>query len=341
MSPRPERALAAADALPDLSPDNAHLNHMPTHIYLQCGRYADAVAVSRQAVEAGEKYAVREDRFDFYTTSRCHDFHAWMHAAMFLGHYGAAREAADRIEAIVLPDLLRQDRPHLVATLDGYRSMTVHAEVRFGRWKAIAALAQPPEPELYVVTTLMHHYAQGVAYAALGRFEAADAARARFDSGLAALPERRFFFNNAARSTLAVGREMLHGELAYHRGDRAAGLGHLREAVRLNDALHYSEPWPWMHPPRHALGALLLEQGCIEEAEAAYRADLGVDGELPRCLQHPENVWSLHGLAECLARSGRDHEARALAPLLANSLARADVPIRSSCCCRGAGRVRG
>ncbi len=36
---------------------------------------------------------------------------------------------------------------------------------------------------------------------------------------------------------------------------------HLRQAVELDDNLSYTEPWAWMHPPRHALAALLLDQG--------------------------------------------------------------------------------
>ena len=59
-----------------------------------------------------------------------------------------------------------------------------------------------------------------------------------------------------------------------------------------------------MQPPRHALGALLLEQGHLAEAEAVYRSDLGYDGKLARAYQHPDNVWSLHGLHECLTRRG-------------------------------------
>ena len=76
-----------------------------------------------------------------------------------------------------------------------------------------------------------------------------------------------------------------------------------------DDGLPYDEPWGWMQPTRHALGALLLEQGHVEEAEAVYRADLGLDGTLPRPCQHPENVWSLHGYHECLHRLGRCDEA--------------------------------
>ena len=95
--------------------------------------------------------------------------------------------------------------------------------------------------------------------------------------------------------------------------------------------------WPAfspLQPTRHALGALLLEQACIEEAETVYRADLGLDPALPRACQHPENVWSLHGLHECLMRLGKDAEAAIIRQRLDIVAAWADVPIRSSCFCR-------
>jgi hypothetical protein len=57
-----------------------------------------------------------------------------------------------------------------------------------------------------------------------------------------------------------------------------------------------------MHPPRHALAALLMEQGHDGEAEQVYRDDLGLSGQIQRCAQHPDNVWALHGLVECLQR---------------------------------------
>ena len=242
---------------------------------------------------ADDKYTRRAGPFNFYTTSRCHDLHAMMNAAMLLGDYRGADDAALRIARTVTPELLRQDRPCLVQSLDYYRSGTIHVPVRFGRWREIVDAPMPPDPELYVVTTLMHHYAKGVAHAALGNFEAADRERSRFDAGCALLPEGRIFANETAPNVMAVAREMLYGEMAYHRGNHEAGFAHLREAVRRNDRLRYSEPWPWMHPPRHALGALLLEQGRLDEAEHVYRADLGLDDTVRRCLQNRENVWSL------------------------------------------------
>jgi hypothetical protein len=81
-----------------------------------------------------------------------------------------------------------------------------------------------------------------------------------------------------------------------------------------------------------------MEAGEKIEAEAVYRADLGLDGVLPRPSQHPRNVWALHGLHECLAARGETVERAHVAALLDQALARTDVPIRASCMCRKAAR---
>ena len=86
--------------------------------------------------------------------------------------------------------------------------------------------------------------------------------------------------------------------------------------------------------PRHALGALLLEQGHYEEAEEVYRADLGLDDTVPRCRQHKNNVWALHGIVECLKERNGEMECNKLQGLLAEALSKTDLTITSSCCCR-------
>ncbi len=141
-------------------------------------------------------------------------------------------------------------------------------------------------------------------------------------------------FNNTCLDILAVGEAMMTGELDYRRGNLDDAFAHLRRAVELDDGLPYDEPWGWMQPVRHALGALLMEASRLGEAEAIYRADLGLDGALRRPCQHPENVWSLHGLHECLRRRGETVEAALIKPRLDLALARADVPIEASCFCR-------
>jgi hypothetical protein len=91
-------------------------------------------------------------------------------------------------------------------------------------------------------------------------------------------------------------------------------------------------------PTRHAYAALLMEQGRVEDAAAAYRADLGYDETLPRARQHPNNLWALHGYHECLLKLGKHGEASIVSQQLRVAKAVADVEIEASCYCRGAGR---
>ena len=89
-----------------------------------------------------------------------------------------------------------------------------------------------------------------------------------------------------------------------------------------------------MHPPRHALGALLLEQGHVEEAMQHYADDLGISNTLPRCLQHRDNIWALHGYLECLNRLGETEAIDLIQQKLYRLMKHADIKIDSSCCCR-------
>jgi hypothetical protein len=148
------------------------------------------------------------------------------------------------------------------------------------------------------------------------------------------VPDSRYLFNNTSQDILAVAGAMLDGELDYRRGRFDAAFEHLRRAIELDDALPYDEPWGWMQPTRHAYGALLLEQDLVEEAETVYAEDLGYDSSIPRSSWHPGNVWSLHGYHECLVRLGKAEAAKIVGQQLGVALARADVPIRSSCFCR-------
>ena len=49
-SDNPERAEASADRLGSLMPAAGHIVHMPAHIYLRVGRYADAAEANERAI---------------------------------------------------------------------------------------------------------------------------------------------------------------------------------------------------------------------------------------------------------------------------------------------------
>ncbi|MFD4260133.1 hypothetical protein ACFWR9_21575 [Streptomyces sp. NPDC058534] len=334
MSPTPEAALTVADRLRGLVPDAGHLLHMPSHLEVLCGDYRRVVSDNSAAVAADEKYRARAGAMNFYTLYRTHNYHFRIYGAMFLGRYDVALGTAAQLEASVPEELLHVQSPPMADWLEGFLAMRVHVLIRFGRWADILALPLPADPRLYCVTTAMLHYARGVALSATGRVAEAEAERVLFRDAVARVPDTRMLFNNTCADILAVASAMLDGELEYRKGDHATAFAALERAIGLDDNLPYDEPWGWMQPTRHAYGALLLEQGRVAEAEAVYRADLGLDDTLPRALQHPGNVWALHGLHECLVRLDRAGEARIVAQQLRLAAALADVPVEASCFCR-------
>lgn len=181
--------------------------------------------------------------------------------------------------------------------------------------------------------TAMNHYGRGVAHSVLGHIDDALAAQEAFLAAAANVPDERHIHVVSCQSILGVAKEMLAGELEYRRKNYDVAFAHLRQAVTNEDNLPYDEPWGWMQPSRHALGALLLEQGEVEEAAAAYRADLGLDDTVIRSNRHPDNVWALMGLHDCYVQLGRTTEIQMIKPRLAFALARADLPIKASCFC--------
>ncbi len=336
MSPHPERALGACELLRDAVPDAGHLRHMPTHIDVLCGDYASVVRSNEAAIAADRKFLAREGAANFYSLYRCHNFHFKIYGAMFLGQFGPALASAEEMAAGLPADLLAMRSPPMADWLEGFVPMKLHVLIRFGRWNDVLAFEPPGDREIFCVTTAMAHYAKAVANAVKGDVDAAEREATAFEGALGLVPDSRYVFNNSCRDILAVAREMMHGEISYRHGDFETAFERLRRSVDLDDNLAYDEPWGWMQPTRHALGALLLEQGHVEEAAAVYRADLGYDATLSRACQHPDNVWSLHGYLECLERLGHADEAAIVRPKLAIAMARADMPIKASCFCRNA-----
>lgn len=334
MSSKPELALPIANRLRGLVPDAGHLNHMPTHLDVLCGDYAQVVTSNQDAIRADERYVARAGAVNFYTIYRVHNLHFCIYGAMFAGQSRIALDTAGRLVSAISEDLLRVKSPPMADWLEGFTAMRVHVLIRFGRRHDILHLKQPDDKCLYSVTNAMIPYAKGVALAATGRVDKAEEYQQRFREAAKIVPSTRMLFNNTCVDILAIAGAMLDGELEYRRGNIEAGFEHLRRAINLDDSLPYDEPRGWMQRTRHAYGALLFEQGRVEKAAAVYSADLGLDATLPRALQHPNNVWSLHGYHECLKNVGRDDEARNTGQQLKLAEAVADVPITSSCLCR-------
>jgi len=334
MSFEPGTALPAADKLRHLIPDGGHVQHMPTHLDVLVGDYRRSVESNTSAVAADEKYLARAGAKNFYSFYRLHNYHSLIYAAMLSGQRKVALRAVDDMEISITDDLLTIESPPFADWMEFFKAVRVHVYIRFGMWEELKSQSLPHDQNLYCVTTTMIHYGKAIAWAATGDVEIADQERASYHKAAKTIPPTRKDFPNLISDVLKVATPMLDGEIEYRRGNFDRAFESLREAIHYDDCLHYTEPWGWMVPTRHAYAALLLEQGHIDEAARAYAEDLGLDGPLTRAHQHPYNVWALHGYHECLLRLKREPESRIIKQQLDLAMSFADIPIPSSCFCR-------
>jgi tetratricopeptide (TPR) repeat protein len=166
------------------------------------------------------------------------------------------------------------------------------------------------------------HYARGIAFAARNQLERADAELAALEK-IAAMPEMEEYNLNNATGThiMNLAAALVAGEIAAKAGNTDEAVAHLEKAVELYDDLPYMEPPTWHYPVRQSLGAILLDAGRFEDAEAVYREDLE---------QWPNNGWSLFGLLQTLRAEGRTREADEVQARFDKEWARADVILTAS-----------
>lgn len=312
----PERALPMAENLAGLMPGAGHLVHMPGHIYVRVGRYADAIRANTHAVHADETFiADHRPGMGVYTLGYYpHNYDFLAFAASMIGHSAQALDAADRMAALVDPALL--GAPGLTV-LQNHLSRALQFRVRFSRWNDILAAPAPPAEAPYA--RAIWHYARGRALAARGdgREAMAELERLRREASHKTLQDVPVEFNPAT-ALLHVAAGVLDGHIAAARGDYATAIDLLKAAAAAEDELIYGEPPEWSVPVRQDLGEILLMAARAAEAEAAFREDLR---------RFPANGWSLHGLSRSLTAQDREAEAAVVREQLEESWASADVSL--------------
>jgi predicted Zn-dependent protease len=187
--------------------------------------------------------------------------------------------------------------------------------VRFERWDELLAEPTPGPKQRYL--TGLYHWARGVALAAKGRSADAAAEAKQLDGILAQMPEGQLATQvNTGKRMLGIASNHLHGQIAAARGRSGEAVRRMEAAVALEDGAIYMEPPDWFNPVRPSLAAVLLRAKRPRDAERVYREDLE---------RHPENGWSLAGLASSLERQGKRAEASAVRERLSRAWARADI----------------
>ncbi len=314
----PDRAVPAADRLMTLVPGSGHLVHMPSHIYVRVGRYADARRSNERAVAIDRAYFKTAPASGIYATYYGHNLHFLAFATMMSGNEAEALRAARDLEADMPEAPLRE----FAGVIDGIMPTTFHVLARFGRWEEI--LEEPDYPEWRLMSRAARAYARSVACSALGRTEQARTELAEFERRAELVPEDWFIVQNRAGDVLPIARAVAEGELLFREGRREEAFERLREGVTLEDRLVYDEPPGWMLPVRHALGALMMADARYAECERIYREDLA---------RNRENLWALTGLRSALQAQGKHAEAAEAGVRLEAALADATLRPTSSCLC--------
>ena len=315
-SVRPEKAEAAADRLAPLAPAAGHLVHMPAHIYQRVGRYADAIKSNQLAIAADEDYITQCRAQGLYPIGYYpHNLHFLWFAASADGQSALAIETAKKAASKVDAETLKK-----LPLLAAFRVVPYYALTRFGKWQEMLKEPAPSSDNAFLFG--IYHYARGTALLATGKIDEAEQALATVKKTLGDKSlESPLFSPNTGASVLAIAPEVLAGEIAASRKQYDAAIAHLERAVRLEDALVYTEPSEWHYPPRLALGAVLLEAGRAAEAETVYWDDLK---------KNIENGWALFGVIQALKAQGKNDQAALVQARLDKAWARADFKLTGS-----------
>jgi len=314
-SPEPGRAEKYADKLAKLAPNAGHLVHMPSHIHLRVGRYADAVDYNAKAIAADRAYIGKYNPPGVYPIMYYpHNIHMRWSALLSSGRRADALQAA-RDLATAVPDSIVVAMP----MAEFFRVAPYLTQARFGLWEE--ALNEPAPKTGMPFQRGAWHYARGMAYAAGGKYAEAQAERDSVAAVAGSLTPDVYFGLNPAAPVFRFAAAHLAGEIALRRGNNDEAIQLLSTAAGLQDSLHYDEPPAWQQTARQSLGAALLAAGRSADAEAVYREDLA---------RYPETGWSLYGLTQALRAEGKTKEAAEAEKRFRRAWAKSDTKLVAS-----------
>jgi tetratricopeptide (TPR) repeat protein len=312
-SPMPEKAVDAAQRLPSLAPHAGHLVHMPSHIWMRQGRYAEAVAANQAAIAADEALAAQMRTQGFEpATSTSHHLHFLWSSASLAGQGAVAIAAADGVAQAAA-----RGAETFGGGNDYFLALPLYARVRFARWEEIDAM--PASVGASVYPKAVWHWARGIAQARRGNAETAgrELSALRLLRDDASLDDRLLKGIDELRAFVDIAAASLEGETFAARRQWPQAIASLTRAVELEDALESEEPPPWAMSTRVELGAVLLRAGRARAAEQIAREDLA---------RFPDNGWALAVLEASLRRQGRAPQAEAVRARLDQAWRAADVP---------------
>lgn len=290
-SAKPQEALRSADILSTAMPEVSHITHMPSHIYIRTGNYNKGIEQNDKAINGYEKYLTYfAPVYEGIALYSLHNIHMKVNCAQMAGNYQQAMAASKQLQTetpafyLSMPGALGNYVQYL------YQS-SLFTLVRFGKWEDIL---HENQVDSLAYTSLLQHFARGLAYARTGR-----SGEAENELGLLRTVMRNESLKepltpfNAAYDASVVAENILAGVIAEQQKDYTKAISYLESAVKKEDSLIYNEPRDWLLPARHYLGNALLKAGKYNESLSVFNTDLSIN---------PNNGWDLSGIEKALIK---------------------------------------
>jgi len=250
-------ALPAAEVYADIAPAAAHALHMPSHIFVQLGKWQEVVNSNIEAYAAAtatiKKFGLSEGREDFHTLS-------WLaYANLMLGQFDRAQENLGQALAAV------ERNPDSARVYGGYLLMRGRHMIETGEWEDVALEAADSVAGSHV------HWVSvvGMSAANRGDMKTAEAAIGRLDSLQQKAADAGKVYD--AKLIAILGKEVM-AVTNFAAGDTELAIDTAREAaeMELRDMKAPSGPPLPMKPAIELYADILLAANRPEEALVAY-----------------------------------------------------------------------
>lgn len=324
--PNPESGLPSVAVLLRGAPNAGHLVHMGGHVAYRLGDYEQARKSFLDSYQVDEAYLAREHIPAQFDENYYHNLSYLVAACAEAGRQQEALNWAKKLDGLPTPLAYAASALNYAIPVGSTLlrlhlrfadfAVAAHDPINFGRKSAGIDTAANEYLEG------LHLYAQGMSLVngaatesaikeaqadaeklqasvnALGR----EASQAPAMGGMASMmPQITSFWAGGAAHLLDVSSAELQGELSCAKGDAAGGFELLKEAIKKEHDLGYTEPPYYARPVEESLSDAYLRAHAWELAREAFQQELQV---------RPKNGFALFGIARSYELQGRANEAR-------------------------------
>lgn len=294
-------ALPAARRYADIAPEAHHARHMPSHIFVQLGMWAEAAASNEAAWESSDAWMKRKNLG--LSVRDYHSLHWLLYAYLQQGRYNQAEQLLKLMKKVMSESTYDNKlRPGYYE--NNYANMAAAFVVETERWNLATELFQTEPSAVAAVqpSATSSHGGHGGNGAATVRTSTANLTLPPFVRGMAAAVEGSAAMDENLEKLRNIGSNTAIREFeikalsASMKNDHAKAIELMKNATMLEEQTSAPYGPPSLIKPTHELfGEILLRAGKPAEAATQFKKAL---------VRQPNRARSLLGAARAAAKSG-------------------------------------